>query len=97
LHRVPTSDVHVSPVQFEEKVIVFNVRRHPAALADATRAYAEATSSSVRFLKAKNEHMAKELQAAKQGEEQLTTSARENFRRAILDEVSSLDTVVQKL
>ncbi len=62
-------DVHTSPVQFEERVIVSNMCKHPAALVDATKAYALATSSSVRFLIAENERMAKELQTAKQGGE----------------------------
>ncbi len=40
---------------------MFYVRKHPPALADATKAYVEATSSSVCFLIAENEQMAKEL------------------------------------
>lgn len=40
---------------------MFDVRKHTKALADATRVYAESTSSSVRFLIAENERMAKEL------------------------------------
>ena len=54
-HRVSTLDDHTSPAQFKERVIVSDVRKHPAALDDATRAYVEATSSSVRFLIAENE------------------------------------------
>ena len=50
-------------------MIVSDVHKHPTALADATRAYVEATSSSVRFLIAENERMAKELQTTKQGGE----------------------------
>ena len=41
--------------------------------------------------------MAKELQAAKQGGEQVTTSSREELRRAILDEVLPLKTVMWNL
>ena len=48
---------------------MFDVHKHPTILADATRAYVKATSSSVRFLIAENERMAKELQTAKQGGE----------------------------
>jgi len=50
------------------------MRKHPKALADATRVYVEATSSSVCFLIAENERMAKELQMTKQGGELVTTS-----------------------
>ena len=60
-HRVPTPYVHVSPAYFEEQVIMPNVHRHLATLANGTKAYVKATSSSVRFLIAENEHMAKEL------------------------------------
>jgi len=70
------------------------MRKHPTALADATRAYAKATILSVRFLIAENERMAKELQAAKQGRELVTASAREDLKKAMLDEVSSLETVM---
>lgn len=66
---MPTTDVCISLVQFEERVIVSDVHKHPTALADATKAYAEATSSSVIFLIVENEHMAKELQVAKHGGE----------------------------
>ena len=38
-----------------------NVHKHPVALADATRAYAEATSLGVLFLIVENERMDKEL------------------------------------
>lgn len=71
-----------------------DVRKHPATLTDATKAYAEAASMSVRFLIAKNERMDKELQAAKQGGEHVTTSTRAELRRTILDEVSPLETVM---
>lgn len=64
-HRVPTLDVHVSFVQFEEWVIMSNVRKNPTTLANGTREYAKATSLSVRVLIAKDERMAKELQVVK--------------------------------
>ena len=60
-HRVLTPDDHTSPVQVEERVILFDVQKHPAALANATRVYVEANSSSVHFLIVENERMAKEL------------------------------------
>lgn len=73
------------------------MHRYPATLVDSTKAYVEATSLSVRFLIVENEFMAKELQATKQGEEKATASAISELRRAILDEVSSLETVMWKL
>lgn len=51
-----------------------DVHRHPTSLDDATKAYVEATNSSVILLIAENENMAKELQASKKREEQATTS-----------------------
>lgn len=41
--------------------------------------------------------MAKELQVARQGGQHVTTSAREELKRAILNEVSSLETVMRTL
>lgn len=60
-HRVPTLDIHVSPIW----VIVFDLRRHHIALTYATKAYTKATILSIRFLIVENECMAKELQATK--------------------------------
>lgn len=74
-----------------------DVRRHPTALADATKAYAEATNSSARFLITESDRMAKELQMAKQGVEQVTTSTRAELRRVILDEVQPLETFMRKM
>lgn len=67
----------------EEWVIVSNVRRNPNALANAMKAYAEATSSSVKLLTTKIEHMDKDFQAAKQREEQSTGFSREEMKKAI--------------
>ena len=78
-------------------MIVTDVHKHPAALVDATRVYAEATSSSVRFLIAENERMAKELEVAKQGGDLVTMSAQAKLKKAMLDEVLSLDTVTRSL
>ena len=61
------------------------MRKHPTALANATRAYAEATISSVLFLIAENEKMAKELQTTKQGGELVIASTREELKKAILN------------
>jgi len=62
-------------MQVEEQVIVTDVHRYPAALADATRVYDKANSSRVCFLIAENELMMKELQVAKQGGYLVTMSA----------------------
>lgn len=67
LRRVPTPNVHLSLAQFEERVIVSDVRKNPTTLVDATKAYANATSLSVRFFITENELVDKELQVAKQG------------------------------
>lgn len=56
-HRVSTPEDYTSLVKYEERVIVSDVCKHPSALVDATRTNAEATSSSVLFLIAKNERM----------------------------------------
>ena len=61
-----------------------DVHIHLVALDDDTKAYVEATNSSVIFLIVKNERMDKELQAAKQGEEKVTASARVELRKGIL-------------
>ena len=74
-----------------------DVHKDPAALADVTRVYAEATISSVRFLITENEQMAKELQVAKQGGDLVTMFAQAKLKKAILDEVLSLDTVMRAL
>lgn len=66
-------------------------------MVDATIAYAEATSSSVHFLIVKNERMAKELQAAKTEGEHVTTFAKEELKKAILDELSSLEITTRML
>jgi len=51
----------------------------------------------VRFLIAENERMAKELQVAKKKEKQATTSTRVELKKAILDDILSLVTIMQKL
>lgn len=66
-------------------------------MADATRVYAEATSSSLRILITENERMAKELQVSKKGGDLVTMSARAELKKAILDGVLSLDTVMRAL
>lgn len=71
------------------------MHKHPTSLADSIKAYADATSSSVRFLTAENEKMDKVLQATKQGGEHVIAYARAELRRLILDEVSPLETFMQ--
>jgi len=78
-------------------VIVTDVHKHPASLANATRVYAEATSSSVHFLIAENEWMTKELHVAKQGGDLVTMSTWDELKKEILDEVLSLDTIMREL
>lgn len=72
-----------------------DVHKHPTALADATRVYAEANSSSVHFLIAKNERMAKEIQTTKKGGELVIASARAELKKGILDEVLFLEKVMR--
>lgn len=74
-----------------------NVCRHTIALVDATKAYAKATSSSVILLIVENNRMAKELQAAKKGEEKATTSFKLELKKVIRDEVSSQSIIMWKL
>jgi len=74
--RVHIPNEHASLANFEERVIVSDVQRNPPSLVEATKAYAKAMSSSVKFLVAENEHMAKELQATREREEKSTGSAR---------------------
>ena len=78
-------------------MIACDVRKHPTTLADATRAYAKATIPSVLFLIGENEKMAKELQTTKRGGEPVTTYAHAELRKAILDEISSLEIVMRVL
>lgn len=85
--KASTLDGHTYPTHFEEWVIVYDVRKHLAALVDATKAYAEATSSSFHFLITENKRMAKALQMAKKGGELVTASAWVDLKKVILDEV----------
>lgn len=91
-HRISTPEGQTSPAQVKELVIMTDVHQDPTALADATKVYAKATSSSVRFLIDENEQMAKELQVAKQGGDLVTMSTRAELKKEILDDILSLDT-----
>jgi len=64
-------DDHASPEFIKEKVIVPYIKKHPVSLVDAILAYAGETSSNVKFLLAKNEQLAKNLQASRKEVEQL--------------------------
>ena len=66
-------------------------------MVDAINAYAKAMSSSVRFVITENERMAKELQEAKQREEQSTWSVRAEMKMAIFAKVLALETVIWRL
>ena len=70
-------------------MIVPDVHKHLGALADATRAYAEATISSVHFLIAENKRMAKDPQTTKKGGYLVTASTRAKLKKEILGEVLS--------
>lgn len=78
-------------------MVVTDVCKHLAVLADETRVYAEATSSSICFLIADNERMAEELQMTKKEGDLVTMSAWAELKKEILDEVLSLDTVMREL
>lgn len=65
-------------------------------MVDATKAYVEATSLSVKFLIAKNKCMAKELEVARQREEQSIGSSRAEMKMAIVADVLALETVTQR-
>jgi len=79
----------------KEMVIVSDVR-HPIAMANATMYYARAVTPNFKFLFAKNEHMAKKLQATKKKVEQSAGSSMENMRKTILAEVSMLEATMRK-
>ena len=84
-------------MRLEEPVIMSYVWRHPVTLDDATKAYAEAMSLSVKFLIAENERMSKELKAIRQIEEQSIGSTIAEMKMAILGEVSALEIVTQRI
>lgn len=73
------------------------MRKNPTSLDDATRAYAKATSSSVLLMIAENKQMDKELQMTMQGGELVTTYTRAELKKAILNELLSLEIVMQEL
>lgn len=78
-------------------MIVSNVRRHLAALANASKAYAEAISSAIKFLIAENDRMAKDLQEARQSIDQFVGFAMVEMRKSMLTEVSTLETTMRKM
>jgi len=71
------------------------VHKYPIALANAIRAYDEAIRSSVHFLIAEKERMDKELHTPRQGGELVTKSTIVELKRIIMDEVLSLESVMQ--
>ena len=78
-------------------MIVSGMLKHPTTLANATRVYVEATSSSILFLIAENERIVKEVQMSRRGGELVTSSTQAKLKKVILDEVFSLDTFMRAL
>lgn len=64
-------DDHTSSTFIKERVIVSNTRKHPPTIAQASLAYAGATSSNVQYLTIENEQLEMNLQAARKEAEQL--------------------------
>lgn len=54
-------DDHASLEHMEERVMVSDVSKHPVTMANASKAYTESTSSSVKFLLAENDQLENEL------------------------------------
>lgn len=94
--RFSTLNDHTSLAQFEEWLVMSDVHKIQQH-SEATRAYPEATSSSVRFLIAENKQIVKEIQMTKKGGALNTTSTWVELKKAILDEVLSLDKVMRAL
>lgn len=84
-------DDHTSPAHIEERVIVLDVRRHPVVMVEDFKAYAEATSSTVKFMIAKNDQMVKDLQEAWQRTKQSTGSTMTYIKKEIVVEISTLE------
>jgi len=59
--RKNLSNDHTLPTHIEERVIVPDLRRRPISMIKASKAYAEATSSMVKFLIAENDLMEKDF------------------------------------
>lgn len=62
--RKHLTDDHASPTHIEERVIVADVRRHPTTIDNASKDYAKAISSTIKFLVEENDQMEKELHEA---------------------------------
>lgn len=90
---------HTSFAFVKERVIVSDVRKNSVTMVDATLAYVGATHSNVKFMLAKNEQMAEKLQVDRkeleQSREQSVGSTMVEMRKAILVEVSTLETTMQ--
>ena len=56
---------HTSLVHIEERVIVSNAERNPAAMAKDSKAYVEATCSTINFLIVENDRMAEHFQKSR--------------------------------
>lgn len=66
-------------------------------MADATKAYVEAMSLSVKFFISKNERIDKELQESRQRKKQSTRCSRVEMKKAIFVEVLALETITWRL
>lgn len=64
-------------------------------MAEASKAYVDATSLTVKFLVAKNDRMAKELQEAKKRSEQPAGSTMIEMKKEIVVETSTLEATMQ--
>ena len=66
-------------------------------MADASKAYAEAMSSTIKFFLVENDRMENELQEAKQRTKYSAGFAMPEMRKLTLAEVSTLETTMRKL
>ena len=92
--RKKLSDDHTSPTHTKERVIVPDVRRHLFSMVEASKAYAEATSSMVKFSIVENDQMEKDLQEARQRIEQLAGSTMTEMKKSIVVEISTLEATI---
>lgn len=79
----------------KERVIVPNDRRYLVSMAKASKAYAEATSSMVKFLITENDRMMKELQDAKQRTKQFVGSSTSEMKKEMAVEIANLEATMQ--
>lgn len=66
-------------------------------MAEASKAYAKSTSSTVKFLITGNDRLAKDLQEARQRTEQSTGSAMTEMKKSIMVEISTLEATMRTM